>query len=110
MQKYRNTKSIAGQSALVGVDDGKDWTWNAALAQGSADLIQGLGPQRGAWTLYKAELYNNIQYSGEPSARRPWVGRTDAEQEEDWDSNKKILTRAPLPSSTTDVFLPLTYF
>ena len=33
------------------------------LAQGSADLIQGLGPQRGAWTLYKAELYNNIQYS-----------------------------------------------
>ena len=45
MRKYRNTKSFAGQSALVGVDDGKDWTWNAALAQGSADLIQGLGLQ-----------------------------------------------------------------
>ena len=76
------------------------------LAQGSADLIQGLGPQRGAWTLYKAELYNNIQYSGEPSARRPWVGRTDAEQEENWERNwesdKKRLTRVKaltLPST-----------
>ena len=56
MRKCRNTKSIAGQSALVGVDDGKDWTWNAALAQGSADLIQGLGLQhRGVGTLYKAQ-------------------------------------------------------
>ena len=120
MRKYRNTKSIAGQSALVGVDDGKDWTWNAALAQGSADLIQGLGPQRGAWTLYKAELYNNIQYSGEPSARRPWVGRTDGEQEENWERNwesdKKRLTRvkAPLLPSTIlyfshPAFLPSCY-
>ena len=61
MRKYRNTKSIAGQSALVGVDDGKDWTWNAALAQGSADLIQGLGLQhRGVGTLYKG-VYRGAQ-------------------------------------------------
>ena len=72
MRKYRNTKSIAGQSALVGVDDGKDWTWNAALAQGSADLIQGLGLQhRGVGTLYKAGV-QFIQYS-----IREALGRTD---------------------------------
>ena len=72
MRKYRNTKSIAGQSALVGVDDGKDWTWNAALAQGSADLIQGLGLQhRGVGTLYEAGV-QFIQYS-----IREALGRTD---------------------------------
>ena len=55
------------------MDDGKDWTWYAALAQGSADLIQGLG-----LALYKA----GVQYTilEEPSAR-PWLGQTDAEHE-----------------------------
>ena len=85
-----------------GLDGGKDWTWYATLALGSADLIQGL-LQRGRDLIQGPTLYA-AQYA------RPWVGRTDAEQEEDWDSNKKILTRAPLPSSATDVFLPLEYF
>ena len=60
----------------------------------------------GVWGPYTRLAYNLYNT---PSAR-PWVGRTDAEQEEDWDSNKKILTRAPLPSSATDIFLPLEYF
>ena len=55
------------------MDGGKDWTWYAALAHGSADLIQGLG-----LALYKAVVQYTILE--EPSAR-PWFGQTDAEQE-----------------------------
>ena len=42
------------------------------LAQGSADLIQGLGPQRGAcWTLYKAK------YNTRGTIREEALGWTD---------------------------------
>ena len=82
------------------------------LAQGSADLIQGLGPQRGAWTLYKADVVVQYTILEEPSsARRPWVGRTDAEQEENWESDKKRVTpvKALLLPSTILYFYQLVF-
>ena len=89
------------------MDDGKDWTWYAALTW-----------PRAPRTLYKAWARREepgpytrpsctiIYNTREPSARRPWVGRTDAEQEENWERNwesdKKRLARVKaltLPST-----------
>ena len=62
------------------MDDGKDWTWYAALAQGSVRTLYKAWARRGG-TLYKAVVQYTILR--EPSARQPWVGRTDAEEEEE---------------------------
>ena len=77
------------------MDDGKDWTWYAALAQGSADLIQGLGP--GPYT----RLLYNIQYWRSHPRGLGSDGQMRNRRGRNWESDKKRLTpvKEALPSA-----------